>query len=308
MSISNDFVPREIENPELEKILNSFADGLDSIVDFGSQILKSDFENTLGKDEVLPIIMSLRHFLDLIDAISILIRKSSIDPAKLLLRGALETFLSLEYIFEKNTDQRCMAFMVFHIHHKIKLIEKYDINTESGKQFLAKFKHDRLLNDMKIPEFKGDLDHKKNLLKLLNKPEYKLAEEAYQNLLVTKKPFNWFNLFNGPKNIIGLATHLKYIGLYELLYRKWSSSTHSMDIIDAKIIGNDDGSVSIYQLRMPTDAQSVIQWAISISLRTLDAYIKNRTPNKMEDYKVWHLTIRDLYIRVYNTNPIIRID
>src|SRR5690348_1216563 len=161
------FIPRQIEDKELEKVLNAFSRGLDQVVDFGSNLVKWDVETARGQDDNLPITLSLRHYLELIDGASILIKKASVDPAKLLLRGALETYFGLEYIFEKDTQQRCMSFLVWHAHKKLKTYKRLDGSTQQGKQLEQAIKKDELLSDFSlptIPRLTSAIDNLENLL------------------------------------------------------------------------------------------------------------------------------------------------
>src|SRR5882757_387006 len=116
MSPVDEIIPRE---SDVQDTLNKFAQGIDDAVNFGSHILNWDTQaNNKGGDHNLAIALQFRHFLELIDANSILVRNSSIDPGKLILRGMLETYFGLEYMLEKDPIDRAMAFLVCHAHHK----------------------------------------------------------------------------------------------------------------------------------------------------------------------------------------------
>lgn len=302
------FIPRQIDDKELEKILNAFSWGLDKVVDFGSNLVKWDIETARGHDDNLPITLSLRHFLDLIDGTSILIKKASADPAKLLLRGALETYFGLEYLFEKDTQQRCMAFLVWHAHKKLKTYKRLDNSTQQGKQLEQAIKKDQLLTDFSLPTIPGLADAINNLESLLRLPLYQQAETEYQRLVTQgEKNPAWYQLFNGPDNICELAKRLNLSSLYEVLYREWSGPTHGTDIIQGKILPNATKTVDFVQIRYAKDAQSIVSWGMTLSLRTFQTFIKNRLPDKEEDYKKWYLTIRELYQRVTSKEQIINV-
>lgn len=302
------FIPRQIEDKELEKILNAFSWGLDKVVDFGSNLVKWDIETARGRDDNLPITLSLRHFIDLIDGTSILIRKSSADPAKLLLRGALETYFGLEYLFEKDTQQRCMAFLVWHAHKKLKTYKRLDSSTQQGKQLEQAIKKDQLLTDFSLPTIPGLADAINNLESLLRLPLYQQAETEYQRLVTQgEKNPAWYHLFNGPNNIDELAKRLNLSSLYEVVYREWSGPTHGTDIIQGKIFPNATSTVDFVQIRYAKDAQSIVSWGMTLSLRTFQAFIKNSLHDKEEDYKKWYLTIRELYQRVSSKEQIINV-
>lgn len=302
------FIPRQIEDNELEKILNAFSWGHDKVVDFGSNLVKWDIETARGQDDNLPITLSLRHYLELIDGASILIKKASVDPAKLLLRGALETYFGLEYIFEKDTKQRCMSFLVWHAHKKLKTYRRLDSSTQQGKQLEQAIQKDELLSDFSlptIPRLTAAIDNLENLLKL---PLYQEAEAEYQRLVGQgEKNPPWYRLFNGPNSVDELAKRLNLSSFYEMLYRDWSGPTHGTDILQSKIFRNATDTVDFVQIRYPKDAQSVTSWAFTVSLRMFQTFVEHRLPDKKDELKKWYLTIRELYQRVTGKEQIIKI-
>jgi hypothetical protein len=80
------------DNQELLKTLGRFADLIQETVNFGTHVLEWELGSAPGGDETAPITLSLRHILELLDSVSINIRNACVDPCKLLLRGALESF------------------------------------------------------------------------------------------------------------------------------------------------------------------------------------------------------------------------
>ncbi len=309
MNPVEDFIPREIENRELEKLLAEFSDGLDSVVDFGSNIFKWDLDKNRSGDENIPITLSLRHFIELIDAMSILIRKASVDPATLLLRGSLEVYFGLEYLFEADTHRRSMAFMVCYFHKKLKFFEKFDSNKTQSQQFKASIRNDRLQPDFSTFQNTKFEIEKNNWESLLQYPIYQSTEVEYQRLINARETNpSWYRLFNGPRNISELAKHLKLTVFYEILYRQWSGPTHGIDIFEGKIFGNADGSSDIVQIRYPKDAQSVASWAIALSLNVFKLYIEKRIPERLEEFNKWYITIRDLYLRLSRGDQLIKVE
>ena len=129
----DDIIPRTPE-PRVETLVNNLSDVIDNFVDFGSNILKWDTEVKRTEEYNAPIMMTYRHFLELVDSTSVLIRQSSIDPCKLILRGMLESYFSLAYMLEANTEDRCMGFLVWTVHKKISALERADPNSLQGKR------------------------------------------------------------------------------------------------------------------------------------------------------------------------------
>lgn len=301
-----EIIPR---TSEAQEILNKFSQGIDEVVDFGSNVLKWDIEASRGGDENIPITLLFRHFLELIDSVSILVKQSSIDPCKLILRGALESYFGLEYIFEKDSIDRSMAFLVCHAHKKLKVYRNLNHGSKESEAFLKEIANDKSFNTLdlsRISNIKAAIQNSESMLLL---PSYQKAEAEYKRLqsLKFKNP-PWYQLFDGPKNIKGLANHLKLNGLYEILYRYWSGSTHSTDIIDGKIAKSTSGGVDIIQIRFIKDAQSVTSYAMTFSFRMFELFINNRVPGRHEEYKNWYKQMKNFYLQVASKNQIISVN
>lgn len=256
-------IPRDI--PEnIISTLDLFADTLEEFVNFGSHILAwDDNPITKGEENIAPT-MLFRHFLDLIDSISVLARKSCGDTSKLLIRGALEAMLGIEYLFEKNTFDRALAFLVIDTINQIKTLKKLNSKTKEGKE-LNKIIEDEsiIMGGFKLnPELDLD-DEIVRKESVLSQPKFQNAMNEY-NQLKSKKEKNpkWYRLFDGPKNIEELAMRLKRRSIYELLYRKWSGPVHGSDIFLGRLVPNEEKGVDIVQLRYVRDLQEVIRFSM----------------------------------------------
>lgn len=304
----DEVIPRDGNSSEVAKILGRFADAIEETVNFGSHVLKWHLEFARGGDENMPITLSFRHILELLDSISINIRHSSVDPCKLLLRGALESFFGLAYILEADTERRGMAFMATYVNQRLKTYNNLDPSTDQGKEFCKMLKKDRIAANMVIsipPALIKSLIT--NLETWREKPKYKEANAEYQRLKKTgvKTPY-WYSLYGGPKNIEQLANHLHLPAMYHILYRQWSSSTHGTDIIYGKISPSPTAP-GILQLRLPTEAQAITHLAISIGLQLFPIFIKHYAPKRMHDYNLWYTReLRSLYLRL-SQDDIIRV-
>lgn len=298
-------IPREI--PEnIKETINLFADTLEEVVNFGSHLLIwDDNPKTQGEENVAPT-MLYRHFLDLIDSLSILIRHSCGDTSKLLIRGALEVVFAIEYLFEKDTHDRSMAFLVVDILSQIKTIKKYNSRTKEGEQLYKIFEEEKLITDIKLEEefnLEQSIADKESVLRL---PQFQKAYKEYERLKRKgERDIKWYRFFNGPRNIQELAKYLKKGTFYELLYRKWSGATHGSDIYLGKLTPNDTGEVSIVQLRFVRDVQEIAKYSMILSLMVMRLFIANRIPNRRKDLMDWYLTIRDRYFHIINNNLIV---
>ena len=173
---NEDFIPRDVYDPEFQEILNQYSFVLDEVVNFASHAAKWCAEKIHGGEELAPIYLSFRHIFELIDAISVLVKNSCIEPCQHLLRSIYESVLSVRYIMEKNTERRGRAFMTCVWHQKINDLRKWNPQDSMHKQLLAKKRKDKLMKNAtfsKIPDVKNRI---KILEGHLNSEEYKESD------------------------------------------------------------------------------------------------------------------------------------
>lgn len=294
-------IPRDI--PEnIRPIINWFADTLDEVVNFGSNIIEWDNKPTSEGEENIAPVMLLRHFLDVVDSISILSRNATGDPAKILARAALETTLYLEYLFEKDTRNRAMAFLVEDILRLIKSIKKIHPAKKESKETYETFRSEDLLSNLNLTkndalELDNFIESKESMLQL---PHFKKAFQEYEKLKKNGEANpKWYRYFDGPRNIEALAIHLKQRSLYEIIYRKWSGSVHGTDIYLGKITSTEDpGRVDIVQIRFVKDVQEVVGYTLIMACKVYRLYTQARIPEKAMDYANWYLQIRETFKKI----------
>ena len=286
----DEILPRE--QTDVQEVLLKFSNLIDDIVNFGTHLMKWETEKKLVGDENIVPLLFLRNILETADAISILIKNSSIDSSKSTLRSLLENIFGLEYLLEKDTKNRALAFIVWITHKDLKFYEKLDGNTQVGKQFKTEFKKDSLIKNPDLTDQVDYLYAKENSEELLKLPIYIEIEKEYQETESKSKNPNWYSLFSGPKNIEQLAKHLNHHAMYEVMYRGYSGNVHATDIYKGKLFPNSDGTVDIIQLRNPTDAQSVAISTVNYLLMAYLAYYKARIPEKNNDFLNWYLPFK----------------
>jgi hypothetical protein len=298
-------IPREV--PEnVKPIIDWFANTLDELVNFGSNIMVWDNHPKTEGEENVPPTMLLRHFLDLIDSISLLVRQGTGDTSKILARAALEVTLNLEYLFENNTKERAMAFIVEDTIRQIKTVDKINPNTTQGKELHKTFQEEDLLSNLNIndtSELDDFIQSKKGMLQL---PQFRKAYKEFERLKKQGEGnAKWYRYFDGPRNIESLAKYLKQKTLYEIIYRKWSGSVHGTDIYLGKLRSTElENKVDIVQIRYIKDVQEVVSYSLIMCLKTFRIFIANRIPEKQNEYAKWYLSIRDTFMKIVTKNYI----
>jgi len=290
-------------HPELEPVLKEFSAKIKETVYFGSHVFKWAMEKKTGGDENIPLSLSFRHILELIDSISCLVKESYIDPCKIILRAILESVLGIEYILEGETQKRSMDFMVWYVHQRLKSYKQLDPSTNLAKEFEKSIESDKWVGKMKIPEFPQLKKAIANLEKLLQKPEYAESEAEYTRLRKLErtkgKIRNWYSFHNGPKNLKELADYVGLSGIYVFLYRTWSGYVHGTDIIAGRISRRQNGRAEIWAIRSPKDAEWVTFFTLTFAIITIFKYVDHFNPEKKNEVALWYVNeIRDFYHEV----------
>jgi hypothetical protein len=308
MEAHKDVLCREIEPKEYKDLLIQIAEIIEECVNFGTHILAWCSKKPKKDGSDLTITLIFRHFIESLDAITVLIKHGCADPTEPLLRSIFEALIGLEYILEKDTVQRALSYEVAHAHRKISLYKKIDPTSDQGKQFKKVLSNDSTLKNIILPTF----DTNKltaNLEKMLKKPQYIRIDEEWQNYKeANKRSPNWFSLFGGPKNIIDLAYHVNRGGLYEFLYRIWSQSVHVTGVI-RNITKDEFGNGAIIGLRNPKNIQIHSSLSLSMIMVAYNKMIRYYIPDKEKNFKEWYTkNIRERYLQLSSTKSIIKID
>lgn len=301
----DDFLGRN-NDPKVKDLLNEWNLYFEKIVYVGGEIFNEILKKELGKDDFLPLVMLHRNAVELIDSISVLITNFCSEPARVLLRTLLETFFYCQYITEKNTKQRALSFLICHYHQKLDFNYKLDPSTQQGKQFKIELENDENLKNYKLADQILLKKVTKNLEELIHDELYNEVETEYQRIkkeLKYRKPV-WHEFFGGPPTIEKLAKHLKQVGLYHILYKSLSKSTHGSNIIDGLISpGSKESEVNFSQIRFPYSAQTVTQYTFTLALRIYRILIKHHLPEKEEAFNQFYKNeIQKFYLHIIKDN------
>ena len=135
-------LPSSIEPKEFQDLIDLVSSTLEEIVNYGTQVVHwAGYNPKFKKPDIdLPLLLLSKHILEIADSISILLKKSSIDPCKVLLRAALEAMLYIKFITAERSEDRCKAYLVSYIKNKKNEYLKYSIGSKYMKNSKRRFK------------------------------------------------------------------------------------------------------------------------------------------------------------------------
>ncbi|OIN59837.1 DUF5677 domain-containing protein [Arsenicibacter rosenii] len=309
-----EIIPRKLQ-PDVSAVAEKVSSTVDSFVDMGSRLLKWDIDKQRKEEYHLPVLMSFRHTLEMADAGSLLIRHSSAEPVKALLRSMFETHMHLAYLLEKDTENRGAAFNLFRLLRVKDNLDKSDPSTQEYKQLKATFAADSIISGL-IPPVPVDLEEQKQELERnLQKPRYADALKEYDRLRIDgngkKRKLTWYTLFNDRETVNSieeLAKYLKLAGMYEVLYRGWSGTIHATDIYHGKVEVSSEGRAGIIQLRNPETIQLIGKQLLMMMLTTLVLYVNTRVPEKALEFKAWWGSVLPAFLEITGEDPLLTFE
>ncbi len=284
------------------KEYNRNSDMLSEFVNFGTHVLDYKIRKVNSDDHNIPLIIILRHIIELADSISILVTKNSIEPCKVILRALVESVFGLEYLVESDTKNRAIAFLVWQAHKDIDQNKKFISGNDHNLNFTNKLASDSFvpfaLNDEFEPSSKEHNEILKSLLKSIN---YEHVESIYQQKKSNnkKRPRQWFDIMNDIENLENLAKHLKRQGFYEMIYRKYSGATHGVNIINGRFLGVKDGKISISPLRKSKNLKDIMGTTLNLLVYSFMIVCEEEDNIYSMKFSQWYHSIQDKYLNFF---------
>lgn len=281
---------------QISTALNIAKPLLEELRNYGLAALARCSYRPGGGDENLAILLPYLHLIEMLDGVQILIAESSITPAKLQVRSMFEAALGIEYVSKENTIRRGLSYLFMDVISRLKSVKRLDSSTSEGEVFRKSLGAYASVID-KLPELKSRLDA---LNGFVQKPELKEIREEYDRLSKhEKKRISWYQLFDGPRNIRGLACSLGREAEYAVLYSYLSGTAHVEDAIRRRLSPAEGDQMALRPLREPTDIMSTLHMTVSYAVRSTHCVLRYYRPDEMPRSKEWYLReIKPLWDRL----------
>jgi hypothetical protein len=286
-----DLLPSDADRERLEKVCTEFGVFVQDCI--GSLTQAFDVAQTEAAKENkfhhATVLLLMRHVIESLDGVSILVAKGCSQPCQPLLRSALEAMLGLFYILEADTERRALAYQLAHAHKKITLYDRLDPTTSAGQELRRVVAPDPcgdLFNSLPIINYPKLIA---GLQKMFTRPEFQPIEAEWQRLKAARKNKDpeWYALFGGPQNVRDLAIKVGFPAMYEFLYRYWSNEVHAGSAMEA--IGHKDGDSVIRPIRHPEELQSAVTFAAQFSFLLAMKVVGVYAPAKLADLRTRYI-------------------
>lgn len=276
-------------NDENNSVILDICSIINEVVNY-STVVASEFFHLIPKqtnmsNEQAVIISIFLHIVEMLDGSEILIEKSAITAASLQIRSIFESLLYLEWILQKDVEDRANAYLINDYYGRIILEETFDPNTQRGKELKAKFRQDEYYNnypsvDNFMKDRSGEITKLKNLI--VNDPLLHKIDMLFEGSLGKKK---WYYFHGGGNSLEELANKLNKQYQYQILYRELSDIVHGEKNLRRRVLIKEGGFKTI---RDPENIQFIALTAISFGLKAIRLMFSYFKPAAL-NYKEWYL-------------------
>jgi hypothetical protein len=286
--------PKTLFDPDLAKaslrpVLEIALPLLREVLGYGLALFARCSIRPEGDDENLVILLTYRHFLEMLDSINIQLAESAPSPAALQLRAMFEALLTVKYITQDRTKTRSRAlaylFLVERSRKHFYLTQQ--VGTKEYETFLQAIATDPYSKQW-IPVNAFDLAGRiQEIDELLTRPDFaEIAQEYDKTRKASGRKPHWYSLYDGPRNIQQLAAFLGCAAWYQLLYKELSERGHSTDVID-RILTHDTNGPAARALRDPSEFNWALDFAISFALDASRIIIRYYRPDEEPGFDRW---------------------
>lgn len=232
------------------------------------------------------ILAMCRNLIERIDGISVLARAGSAQNGYPLLRTTFETLLGLQYMLERDTISRALAYQVRHAHRSIAFATLLDPTTPEGRELRAsvaneEFRHVLIDTDAEADE---EIAH---WAPMLTSADFQAVENAWQTSTKGKrtKLVEWYSLFGGPTKFKMLAEHLNQKVAWNILYTMWSDVTHGTDAFNHVGKAREPGGVNFRPARNPEGIEKVCGFAVLFTTQAAIAILSSYAPDVLSNFR-----------------------
>jgi hypothetical protein len=298
----------------ISEVLQEFvAFGCDAIGWAMEEAAARTANSSLGESEGTfraVAIAFFRSILDQLDGIAVLVASGSGDQAVVLLRSTLESVMRFEYLLADDSIRRTYAVLTCRLHDKLRFLELLDPSTDAGREFLQLRREDVLIPfEESSPHgdiAASDVASTRSQLGATSPAELVEARAEYERLRAgSRRAPLWYNFWNGPASVFGLARAVRMGAVYRILYREASRVVHGDAAVDRLSVSRP-GHLGVSQLRHPESISYATTVAGSVGLRSIGKFLENFCPSRLRDLGQFYSQVRPAW-RAASSPDLLRV-
>jgi len=300
----SNLLQREISLVASANLRNNAGPVLREVVDYGLAAFERCSATAEGHDTPMGVLFPFLHTLEMLDGAEILLNAAADIAATLSLRAAFEALLSMDWVAREDSERRGAAYVVAEVHRRLARMERYDPQTERGKQLRAVLATDEIGKTLLLPDIPDAATDRAEIRTLLDEAHLKDAADEYERVRLTmNRTPEFYALWDGPRDLEQLARQLGRSAYYEILYRPWSGTAHANDL--ARQLGHIDGAPAITRLRNGSGLGPAYAHAIHIGLQAIEVALTKYRLDELKSFWTWYKTkISPVYTRLTPPPPL----
>ena len=252
-------------NQEVNEIIEQASEVLSSlIIKYVEIINEMSYGVSKGSENFYTnqvVLLFCRKVAEQLDAINILISKTSFSQAEIILRSLVENAISLEFILDGDTDLKATSYFMQHHYDEISKKEQF-IKALNGEGLADEVKAELIAKVERKEASINSLVSKNELFRKINDERNKIKN----------KNIKWYELFSGPKSFKQMMEAVNLGEYYESLYGGLSMETHGLNAAMGMDI--DDECISLKLIREPFEGDSVISLTCTFAISALNCVYK----------------------------------
>lgn len=280
-----ELLDRESHKIDLDENFSEILETVRDVVNYGTNLLIRCFgtgERKIADVVILGVL--LRQAISMLDALEILVSNTSVYPANLQCRALFEVSLYIEWVLEKDTEERANFFYVSNIRNK----RIWALRTQSGTpENQALETTMQPIGGVSETTKKIESEAKKQLQeidKLLLNPSFDPINktiEAYKNKRRLKYEPSWYSPL-GVSSVRQLAVTLNRLHEYELIYSSSSEVMHSSKQDDHIRFGDDH--MTFQPIRSLSGISEVLNFSVSTIIKIYTQILEKYRPGELQSF------------------------
>ena len=234
----------------------------------------------------LAVVALVRHIVEALDGVSLLVGSGSILPCYPLLRGIFDAWMGVFFVLEKDSDERGAAYLAAQISQEMAFWERLDPATDRGRSL-----RDELKNDIAGPHPFDNVplqEVRKRIADLQADLDDPMMNSAAQAWVTKGKPDPaWYSLVAQPNNLRELAKSLGFLSMYEQHYRPWCRHVHATATIAS--LSSTPDAITVRPIRHADGIHKVVRsaglLALALAGRIIQRYGSATEAASLKRYK-----------------------
>jgi len=283
---------RDKSKVEAQQIYAKQIELLIDMVNYGTNLVVNAYDSRKKKDieSTVTIAVLLKHIVQMIDGVQVLISAGAVHAASLQARSAFEAYLSLLWILQDDSEKRAKFYYVSCARKTRDATQRLIRGTRENEQF------QKIYDELK--EFSRPIDWivisdaaKDDLAKIdafLQKPNIKEISDILKKKRGSRDyEIEWYKALD-IKSIRDLAVKVKELPAYDLYYNRFSEVMHGSSYQDQ--IETKDGKVYLENIRDLKDAYNVLMLSCVVAIGSYKAIIQRYRNGELKQFGKKYIT------------------